>query len=121
MSAEPVAEPSAVTILGRSADDFDQLYPVRPGRVAPTNLFKSDGVRVIHLTFAVGQSLNEHRTPMPALLHVLSGRIIFDADGHRDELKSGAVVHMAAGTPHAVTALAESRLLIVLQPSSETG
>lgn len=115
MSAEAAPERSTITILGRSAAAFDQQYPIRPGRVAPTNVFKAEGVRVIHLTFAVGQSLKEHRTPMPAMLHVVSGRIIFDADGHRDELLPGAAVYMSGGAPHAVTALAESRLLIVLQ------
>lgn len=115
MSAEAVPEQSTITILARSADAFDEQYPIRPGRVAPTNVFKAHGVRIIHLTFAVGQSLKEHRTPMPAMLHVISGRVLFDADGQRDELLAGAVVYMSGGAPHAVTALAESRLLIELQ------
>ena len=60
--------------------------------------------------FDAGQVLTEHPAAVPALIQVLDGHLRITADGRTVDLHPGGLVHLAARLPHAVEAVAASRL-----------
>lgn len=103
-----------VTVIGRSGEEIIAAHHAIDGRVAPQPILKADGVRVMHLAFAPGAELTEHKAPVPIIVQSLAGELSFEVAGENFTLATGGMAHIAAGVPHAVTAAAEARLLIFL-------
>ncbi|MET9265111.1 cupin domain-containing protein [Amycolatopsis sp. NPDC004079] len=56
----------------------------------------------------------EHRAPCALLLRALDGRLRLTAAGETVDLRPGGLVHLPPSTPHAVEAVADSRLSLTL-------
>jgi len=74
----------------------------------------AEGIRLVLFSFDTGQELSEHTAAMPVLLQVLEGNLTVSAGGRSVDLRPGGVVHLRARVPHAVIALAPSRLLLIM-------
>lgn len=82
-------------------------------------LHDQHGVRVTLFALSAGQKLTEHSTPARALVQVLSGVCEFTLAGKKTQLKSGDLLHMPPGLPHAVLATeAFSMLLVTIREKS---
>ncbi len=110
----PSEAPVNVTVIGLSGEEIVAAHSVIEGRVAPRPILKAAGARVMHLAFAPGAQLTEHKAPVPIIVQSLAGELTFAVDGQEFTLAPGGMAHIAAGVPHAVTAAAEARLLIFL-------
>ena len=108
------AEQPLVTIIGLSGEAIVAAHATIEGRVAPKPLLKSPDARVMHLAFAPGAELTEHKAPVPIIVQSLAGELAFEVAGESFTLTRGGMAHIAANVPHAVTATAEARLLITL-------
>lgn len=74
------------------------------------------GVRVTLFAFAAGQQLTEHASPARALVQILSGACEFTLAGKKTPLRTGDLLHLPPGLPHAVLATeAFSMLLITIR------
>ena len=111
--------------------------PVKPGIPAstPTNLaatvaYQEGSVvsRIIQQTpigtftvfsFDAGQELSEHTSPFNAYINVLDGdgEIIIDGTSHT--VKTGEIILMLGGIPHAVKAKKPSKMLLTLFKSGD--
>ena len=81
----------------------------------------ADGVRVMLLAFASGQRRTEHSTPARALVQILSGSCEFTLAGKKTALRTGDLLHMPPGFPHAVFATEPFSMLVttIRQAGSE--
>jgi len=70
------------------------------------------GVRVTLFSFAAGQQLTEHATPARALVQVLGGACVFTLAGERTPLRTGDLLHLPPGLPHAVEATEPFSMLL---------
>jgi quercetin dioxygenase-like cupin family protein len=77
-------------------------------------LLKQPGLNLILLVLGRGHVLDEHRAPGPISVHVLTGRVRFDIAGKDITLAAGEIVTMERGTPHELSALEESTLLLTI-------
>jgi quercetin dioxygenase-like cupin family protein len=77
-------------------------------------LLKADSLELVHLALPAGARLPEHAAPGEITLQGLQGRLLLQLRSRTLLLGPGDLVHLAAGEPHAVHALADSRALLTL-------
>lgn len=106
--------PPQYHLIAAGLTDLAEQNPIQPGAVSPHLTFDGDGFRIRQLAFDTGAVLAEHTAPVPIVVHVATGSIVFEIAGQRLELASGAVLHVEAGVPHQVTAREPSRLVVTL-------
>jgi quercetin dioxygenase-like cupin family protein len=88
---------------------------VRPHE--PQVLDSHDGAaRVIVLALPAGEELQEHQVHEHAWLHLHRGAVEVEADGAAQRLDAGALIHWAPGERHAVRAVEDATLLLLLAP-----
>jgi len=64
--------------------------------------------------FAAGQALSEHTAPFDALLMVLDGKAEVTISGKANQLSAGQMIVMPANQPHAVAAVTDFKMLLVM-------
>jgi len=77
-------------------------------------LFKDNQIRVVGFGFDTGQELSEHTAAVPAVLQVISGRLVATLGSDTGELGAGSWVHLPPNLAHSVRALEPSVLLLTL-------
>ena len=94
--------------------DLAPLVEVAPDSTVSRTVLKAEGARLVLFSFDAGQELTEHTAAMPVLLQVLDGRLEVTAAGRTVELNPGGVVHLGTRLPHAIVALAPTRMLLTM-------
>ena len=104
----------------RELDIHDQVREVwehvqegHGGHTAKT-LVKLSHMRIVMMALRRGSVVPEHASEGEMALHVLSGRIRFEAGGETRELGPGKLVSMASELPHDIRALDDSTVLLTL-------
>lgn len=93
--------------------DLQPLGAALPGS-RTTALIKGQQLELARLVLAAGKSLREHSTRGEITLLCIEGEIELSTPGARQRLKPGQLVHLAAGTPHALLALADATALVTI-------
>ena len=75
-------------------------------------IYSDDDVRVVHFSFAAGQQLSDHTSPVPVTLEVVEGTASITLGDDAVEARPGTWVHMPANTPHSV--IADTPLVLLL-------
>jgi len=83
---------------------------------SPEILSSSTEGRAVVLEIPAGESLKDHQVHERAYLIVTSGEIQIDADGAQISGGPGLLCHFEPKERHAVTAVSDARLLLVLAP-----
>ena len=89
--------------------------PRRDGQI-PRVLFSAPECRAVVIELAAGEAMGEHHVRERAVVHVHHGRVPVQATGESVECVAGTVVTFDPGERHAVHALEDSMLLLVLAP-----
>jgi|SRR3954447_3562114 redox-sensitive bicupin YhaK (pirin superfamily) len=82
------------------------------GRREPRVLFSSDEARAVVIDLRAGEQLGEHSVHERAVLQVVSGQVSIGGQ----ECEAGTLVMFAPNERHAVAALSDARLLLLLAP-----
>ncbi len=90
------------------------LVDYAEGAVVSRTLRKTAGGTVTLFAFDAEQELSEHTAPFDALVHVLDGEGQFVIAGQSHTVKTGQVVIMPAGVPHAVSANKRFKMLLTM-------
>ena len=64
--------------------------------------------------FAAGQALSEHTAPFDAMLMVLDGKAEVTISGTANQLSAGQMIVMPANQPHAVAAVTDFKMLLIM-------
>lgn len=91
---------------------YASLIDYLPGQVNKLFLLRSKGLNMILLAFDAGQSLPEHQTPGPALVHLLEGEGSFRVHDREIRLQAGQTLLLPAGVPHSVTSDGRFKMLL---------
>ena len=81
--------------------------------VSRTILDKSSGT-VTLFAFASGEGLSEHTAPFDAMVYVLEGEADISISGKHFRLTEGKLIVMPANKPHALSAITQFKMLLVL-------
>lgn len=111
MTAVHLAAPTAAMT---TLTDLASLVDVQEESTVSRTVLKSDGARIVLFGFAAGQVLTEHTAAMPVLLTCVEGELLITADGRTDTLLPGGVIHMDTRLPHAVEAVTDAKLALVM-------
>jgi quercetin dioxygenase-like cupin family protein len=82
----------------------------------PQVLFSSPECRAVLVELTAGQEMGEHSVRERALVHVVSGRVSIETPGATAQCGAGTLVNLDPDERHAVRALEDARLLLVLAP-----
>jgi len=84
------------------------------GSIVSRTLLDKDAGTVTLFAFAAGQALSEHTAPFDALVVVLDGDAEVIIAGKSSRLKAGEGIIMPANVPHAVRALGDFKMALVM-------
>ena len=95
------------------------LIDVRPlgaalGSHVTTAICKSAQLELIRLVLPSGKSMREHRVQGEMTVQCIEGLIAFSSVHGTNPLGPGQLVHLAAGEPHSLKALADSTALLTI-------
>jgi quercetin dioxygenase-like cupin family protein len=86
----------------------------QPGSIVSKQLIgKSTGTLTL-FAFDQGQSLSEHTAPFDAFVQVLDGQGLITISGVDHTVKTGEMIIMPAGQPHAVRAVEKFKMMLVM-------
>lgn len=90
------------------------LAETAPGAVVSRTLVKTTGGTITSFAFAEGQGLSPHSAPFDALAQCVEGRGRITIDETDHDLGPGDVILMPADHPHAVQAVTDFKMLLVM-------
>jgi quercetin dioxygenase-like cupin family protein len=83
----------------------------------PVVLHSDDGAaRVVAINLPAGEALDEHEVHEHAWLHVHDGAVEVSAGNGAQQAPAGALVHWRPGERHAVRAVEDATLVLILAP-----
>ncbi|XPP27773.1 MAG: cupin domain-containing protein [Leucobacter sp.] len=102
------------TIIATGIDALAAQQPYATNEIAVHRSYDGAGVRLRQVALDAGAVLAEHTAPVPIVVQVVEGAVIFRVDGAEHRLGRGGFVQVDAHTPHEVAALEPSRIVITL-------
>jgi quercetin dioxygenase-like cupin family protein len=97
--------------------DLWEPSQIKPEPHHPVVLHSEDGVaRIVAINLPAGEELQEHQVHEHAWLHVHSGAIEAGADGGAQHAEAGSILHWNPGERHAVRAVDDALLVLLLAP-----
>jgi len=85
--------------------------------IVSRTVYKDDGLRVILFGFAPGETLSEHTSSYPAVLHFLEGEAAVTLGAEEIAAQPGTWVHMPAHLPHSIEAQTTVKMLLLMLTS----
>ena len=82
--------------------------------VVSKHILKKKSGNVSLFAFGKGEGLSEHTTPFDALVYVVDGKADIIIDGTSNELNAGESIVMPANIPHALNALENFKMVLVM-------
>ena len=102
------------TIPAGEALAIAELITPTPHGIASRVLARTGGGNLTLFAFDAGETLSEHTTPFDALVIVLEGSLTLTIGGAPVHAAPGTIVRMPANVPHAVDAVAATRMLLIM-------
>ena len=106
-------QPNSDNLLAQAFDMAGLIDYQRGSVVSKTIINKKTGT-VTLFAFDDGQGLSEHTAPYDALVYVLDGETEVTISGKDTKVKHGEMVIMPANRPHALKALGQYKMLLIM-------
>lgn len=90
------------------------LLDYQEGAVVSRTLVDKPGGTVTLFAFDRGQGLSEHAAPFDALTYLLDGEARVTIAGVAHDLKTGEMIVIPAGEPHALKATSAFKMLLIM-------
>jgi quercetin dioxygenase-like cupin family protein len=90
------------------------LVAYQAGAVVSREIVKKKAGSVTAFAFDKDQGLSEHTAPFDALVHVLDGAAEITIGGESHSVKRGEMILMPANVPHALKAVEQFKMLLVM-------
>lgn len=90
------------------------LVNYQAGAVVSKVILKNAGGTVTAFAFDAGEALSEHTTPFDALVQVTDGEATISIGGVEHTVRSGELIKMPAGIPHAVKAVSRFKMVLTM-------
>ena len=81
-------------------------------------LLKKDSGNITLFSFAKGQGLTEHTSPFDAVVYIIDGQAEIRIAGKPHSVRAGEMMIMPAPVPHALQAIDDFKMLLVMIRSS---
>ncbi|MBD3211715.1 MAG: cupin domain-containing protein [Candidatus Lokiarchaeota archaeon] len=94
--------------------DFTEDLEYQSGAVVSKTIIDKEAGTVTLFAFDKGQGLSEHTAPYDALVYAVEGSVEITISGDNYELKTGQTLIMPANDPHALKALTQFKMLLIM-------
>jgi quercetin dioxygenase-like cupin family protein len=94
--------------------ELNALVNYQEGSVVSRTLIDKKTGTVTLFAFWKGQALSEHIAPFDALVYLVDGEADITVAGQKHHIKQGELIIMPADKPHAVYALINFKMLLVM-------
>jgi quercetin dioxygenase-like cupin family protein len=102
-------------VTNKFIPDLTTLVPEVPAQsILSRTVYRDETANVVLFRFAPGETLSEHTSAHPAILHFLSGEAQVTLGEAIQAAGPGTWVHMPAHLPHSITAQTEVVMLLVM-------
>ena len=102
------------TLPGGEALSLQSLITPTERGIASRVLGRAAGGNLTLFAFDAGQGLTEHSSPFDAYVIVFEGSVTLTIGGTPVRATPGTIVRMPATIPHAVEAIEQTRLLLIM-------
>lgn len=109
----PKAQSLDKAVLAKLADAAELIQCQNDAVVSRTLIKKPSGT-VTLFAFDAGQELSEHTAPFDAMVYVLEGKTEITIAKKPLQLSAGQMVIMPAGKPHAVKAIEQFKMMLIM-------
>jgi quercetin dioxygenase-like cupin family protein len=100
--------------LSGNAMKLKDLVEYQKGSVVSRTIIDKNAGTVTLFAFDEDEGLSEHTAPFDALIVDLDGEVEVKIAGVRNHLKEGDVIIMPASKPHALKALTQFKMMLVM-------
>ena len=83
-------------------------------------ILKSSFSKELRIALRTGQIVKEHKAPYPIILHMLTGKVNFGAEGKTTVIQTGDILSLEGGVPHDLKAMEDGILRLTLSRSDST-
>ncbi len=105
---------TAHTALHGRAIPLCDAVQYQSGSVVSKEIMRQEKGTVTLFAFDRGQGLSEHTAPFDALVYILEGEAQITLAGDTVPVKAGEMIIMPANKPHAVQAVQQFKMLLVM-------
>ena len=102
-----------VNMIGQ-VQDLAGLVSYQDDAVVSKEIIKKKEGTVTVFAFDKGQGLSEHTAPFDALVYVVDGKVEITIAGKPLELKAGEMIIMPANKTHALKAVEQFKMMLVM-------
>ena len=96
------------------AANLNSLIDYQKGAVVSRTILDKKAGTVTLFAFDQGEGLSEHTTPYDALVYIIDGEAKITISDNPIHLKKGEMTIMPANEPHALSAVAKFKMLLVM-------
>jgi quercetin dioxygenase-like cupin family protein len=96
------------------AQELIGLASYQDGSIVSKEIIRKKEGTVTVFAFDKGQGLSEHTAPFDALVYVVDGQVEITIGGKPSELKAGEMIIMPANKTHALKAIEQFKMLLVM-------
>jgi len=93
---------------------LDTLVNYQEGSIVSRTIIDKKTGTLTLFAFSKGQALSEHTAPFDALVYVLDGEAEVIISGNKHIVKQGEMIIMPANEPHALNAVQNFKMLLVM-------
>ena len=93
---------------------LSDLMDYQEGAVVSRTLIEKKTGTVTLFGFDEGQGLSEHTAPFDALVHLIDGEAKITISGQNYHLKEGEMIIMPANEPHALEAVKQFKMILLM-------
>lgn len=87
---------------------------ILPGQVVSKTLVQNKSVGMTLFAIPKNEGISAHKSSGDAFIYILEGKCHVQIDENRYDLKEGDYIIMPAGHPHAVSAVEDFKMLLVV-------
>ena len=95
-------------------EDLKNLVNYQDGSVVSKTLIKKETGTITLFAFSKGQGLSEHTAPFDAMVYILDGKAEITISGKLQTVTSGQMIILPADKPHALKAIENFKMLLVM-------
>ena len=106
--------PDSKESLAGQTKNLADLINYQVGSVVSRTIIDKDAGTVTLFAFDQGQGLSEHTAPFDALVYIIEGEADVALSGKPLRVKGGEMTIMPAGKPHALSAVTEFKMLLIM-------
>ena len=100
---------------------LNDALPISKEATTSRVVVNNDVLRTVIFTFDAGQLLTEHASPRAVVVTLLEGEMDFSIGERTERMTAGDVIYLAPGDRHALTAVTECRLQLVMVDVDKVG